>query len=672
MRTGTTYRVRLYPRLLAKKQDMTRILIFLTLVIGLALPGFAKAQSAQGLANAMVAMREGDWDAALAAADTDVSHDIVEWHRLRAGKGTFAEVSAFLERRADWPGLRWLIRKNEENMANQPPERLAAFFDSHPPQTALGVYEYADALLKLDRDGEAEAAIVIAWRTLPMPQNVQDLYLERYGRLVRDHHTARLDQMIWQRDLVSARRALPLVSDGWRALATARIALHDLADGVDALIAAVPEDLSSDPGLAYERFIWRDRKGRNGSAIELLLARSDGADALGQPAEWAPRRRNLARAEMRAGNPVRAYQIASTHFLTEGASFADLEWLSGYLALTYLNDPDLALAHFERFAGAVFTPISLGRAGYWTGRAHEARGDDASAQASYAEGAQYQTSFYGLLAAERGGIGFDPSLAGPENLPDWRQASFAQTSVFKAGLMFLAAGELDLAERFLTHLAESLDETQAAELGAALIELKQPHLAVMVGKRLAMRGIVVPAAYYPLHPLAEDDLPMHPEMNLSIARRESEFDPKVVSGAGALGLMQVMPRTAEGVARDLGLSDEHSRERLTRDPNYNAKLGAAYLSGLADRFDGNVIMMSAGYNAGPSRPIRWMEERGDPRRGALNIVDWIEHIPFNETRNYVMRVAESLPIYRARLGKDPHPVSFTTELIGSTLRWPTN
>ena len=648
---------------------MSRILIRLGLIFSLCLPGMAMAQGGTQMAAAIQEMRQGDWQGARDAVSNAVAQDIIEWHRLRAGLGDFASVRAFLNRRGDWPGLDWLIRQNEENMADQPARDLAAFFDEHAPQTALGVYEYADALSKLDRNGEAQAAIVIAWRTLAMPQSVQDLYLQRYGEMLKDHHAARLDQMIWQRDMDSARRALPLVDDAWKALAVARIALHDQADGVDALIEAVPEPLSSHPGLAFERFVWRDRKGRDASAIDLLLERSTGAEALGQPAEWAPRRRNLARAEMRAGNAVRAYQIASTHYLTEGSSFADLEWLSGYLALTYLDDPALALRHFERFDGAVFTPISKGRAGYWIGRAHEALGNTAQAQAAYAMGAEHQTSFYGLLAAERGGIGFDDTLSGNAEIPPWREAAFTESSVFKAGLLLLAAGELDLAERFLTHLAESLDATQAAQLGAAVIELKQPHLAVMIGKRAAQRGIVIPAAYYPLHPMTEDGLPMHPEMNLAIARRESEFDPSVVSGAGARGLMQVMPQTARGVAQELGLSDEHSTERLTRDPEYNAKLGAAYLVSLAEAFDGNVIMMSAGYNAGRSRPIRWMEERGDPRRGGMDIVDWIEHIPFNETRNYVMRVAESLPIYRARLGKDPHPVPFRQELIGSTLRW---
>ena len=190
----------------------------------------------------------------------------------------------------------------------------------------------------------------------------------------------------------------------------------------------------------------------------------------------------------------------------------------------------------------------------------------------------------------------------------------------------------------------------------------------MISKRAAQDGLELAGAYYPLHEVGRMDLPMHPEMVLAIARRESEFDPSVVSGAGARGLMQVMPATAQAVAGKLDLSAEHSTGRLLTDWRYNAKLGAEYLAGLAEEFNGNPVLMAAGYNAGPSRPIRWMREMGDPRRADIDVVDWIEFIPFSEPRNYVMRVTESLPVYRARLGLDPLPVPFTAELKGDLLK----
>ena len=467
--------------------------------------------------------------------------------------------------------------------------------------------------------------------------------------------------------MVSARQMLSLVDDGQRALAQARIALRDMAPGVDNRIEAVPEELRDSPGLAYGRFVWRDRKDRDDDAIDLLLERSTSVQALGEPGKWASRRAKLARQLMRAGKPERAYQVASTHFMLEGSGFADLEWVSGFIALRLLNDPETAIRHFEAFGGAVQSPISKGRAGYWLGRAHEARGDSDGAHLAYMAGAEHQTSYYGLLAAERIGRPFDPVLANPPSLPNWKDAAFMQSSVLKAGLLALQAGQLTLAERFLTHLVESLDPVEAGQLGDMVIELGQPHLAVMIAKRAARQGRVIPAAYFPIHPLAEKSLPMAAEMNLAIARRESEFDPTVISGAGARGLMQVMPGTAISVATDMGVLAAHETSRLTREWEYNAKLGARYLAGLAGDFGGNVVMIAAGYNAGPGRPIRWMKDFGDPRTDAVDIVDWVEFIPFNETRNYVMRVTESLPVYRARLGKDPLPLPFSHELVGSTL-----
>ena len=438
------------------------------------------------------------------------------------------------------------------------------------------------------------------------------------------------------------------------------MALRAQQGNVNALIDKVPKSLAGDPGLAFERMQWRARKGLGDGAMELILAASP--DTLGEPERWAGWRRSFARAEMRAGRVDTAYRLASEHGLESGSHFADLEWLSGYIALTYKQDGAAALAHFLRFRGAVETPISLGRAGYWEGRAHEMRGDTEAARLAYAFGAEYQTSFYGLLAAERAGLPMDPELAGGADYPDWRRASFADTSVFRAARYFIANGQRNLAEQFLRHITETLPAEEIGSLGDYVLSRGEPHLAVMIGKQAARRGIVVPRAYYPVAPLGVVAPPVAPELSLAIARRESEFDPGVTSHAGARGLMQLMPATAKAVASDLDIRFES--DRLLSDPAYNARLGTAYLDELMEIFEGNVVMVAAGYNAGPGRPLRWMAERGDPRRGQIDIVDWIEHIPFDETRNYVMRVTESLPIYRAQLAGQVAPLAFTDELTG--------
>ena len=623
------------------------------------------------MGKAMDLMRAEKWDQALRAAGkrNSVGRDIIEWHRLRASMGSPDEVLTFLQRRPDWPGLAWLRKKSETAMAGAGTANILQFYAGQPPQSAEGALSLAKALIASGQRGDGEAGLVIAWRTMPMGEGLQSLYLQDFSKLLKPHHTARLDRMLWDGHLVSSRRMLSLVPEGDRKLAEARIALQDKAPGVDAKIKAIPAALQNVPGLAYDRFVWRDQKRRREDAITLMAERSISANALGEPENWARRRRDLSRQDMRDGNNQRAYRLAANHYLTPEAGYAysDLEWIAGYIALQKLGDAARAVQHFQRFSDSVTTPISLGRGGYWLGRAYEALGDADNAQAAYARGAAYQTSFYGILAAEKIGRPFDPNFLQPPQLPPWRKAPFMKSSVTEAGLLLLAAGELDLSERFLTHLVESLDDTAAAQLGEMVVELGRPHLAVMISKRAARRGQTLYEAYYPLHPVAEQKLPMAKEMTLAIARRESEFDAKVISGAGARGLMQVMPATARLVAGDLGILTNHDTGRLTAEWKYNARLGANYLAGLAGEFQGNVVMMAAGYNAGPKRPIAWMDRYGDPRDGSPDIIDWIEHIPFNETRNYVMRVTESLPVYRARLGADPLPVPFSQELAGSTL-----
>lgn len=649
-------------------QVITRITATIALVFALALP--AAAERPRPLGWAMNAMRAGNWEIAalIAKRDGAVAADVIEWHRLRAGRGTYAEARAFLDRRPDWPGEAYLRKQAEENVIEQDDPAILSFFAGMAPQTPQGVLAHATALIRAGQRGEAEADVVLAWRTMPMNATSQALFLAKHEEILKPHHRARLDEMLWQREHAEAQQMFDLVGSDDVALAKTRIALQKREGDVNKLINAPPAAKAGDPGLAHDRFEWRIRKGFVDDAKTLLLKTSTSAEALGQPAAWGNRRRALARGEMRSGDKKRAYQMASQHFLAPGSDYADLEWLSGYIALRFLKDPKTAYQHFLNHDSAVESPISQGRAGYWQGLALEALGDAEGAAKAYAMGAAFQTSFYGLLAAERAGLPFDVTLAGEVPSQDWRTSPLAKAPLFEAGLLLQASGETSVAERFWTHLADQLVSDDLALLGQAAIDTDQPHLAVMIGKRAARRGLTIAAPYYPLHSLVEMDLPMAPEMTLAIARRESEFDPVVQSGVGARGLMQIMPATARDVASDLGISALHTTARLTADPDYNARLGAKYLSQMAGKFNGNVAMMSAAYNAGPSRPTRWMAQYGDPRKGDIDIVDWIEMIPFRETQNYVMRVTESLPVYRARLGKDPLPIPFSKELVGATLK----
>ncbi|MFD0982361.1 lytic transglycosylase domain-containing protein [Tropicimonas aquimaris] len=613
----------------------------------------AAAPSAQGaaLADALQQMRTGNWRGAAVAVRPAGAEgrDIIEWHRLRqGGQAPFDAYRDFLARRPDWPGLDLLQTRGEGSIPEDAdPAEVVAYFGGRLPETGTGVLRLVEAHRALGHAGDAEAIAVMAWRTRTLSPEIETSLLDLYRSLLSEHHTARLDDLLWRGEETAARRMLQFVPEGWQKLAEARLALTAQAPGVDSRIEAVPEALAGDAGLAYERFNWRVRKGRSEDAIALMAERSIAPDALGRPEHWANWRRIYSRQLMRDGEAVAAYSLASQHFLVEGGNFADLEWLAGYIALRKLGDPELALFHFDRLAAAVQTPISLGRAGYWRGRALEALGDAAGASAAYADGALYQSSYYGLLAAEAGGLPLDPTLSGREVFPKLEDSPLRQSSVLTAGLLLLDAGDDPLAERFLSHLVEGLPREEAGTLADLMLELGETHIALMIAKRAAEGGMVLPAAYYPLSPLMERDLPVSKALALSIARRESEFDPRVVSPAGARGLMQLMPGTARDVAAELKIP--YDRDGLTGDPTYNVTLGSTYLAGLIEVFGPAPVLVSVGYNAGPGRSLDWVSRFGDPRSEEVDVIDWIEHIPFRETRNYVMRVTESILIYRARL-----------------------
>ncbi|WP_417250463.1 lytic transglycosylase domain-containing protein [Celeribacter sp.] len=602
----------------------------------------------------------GDWDAARAAV-SGLGRDIIDWHYLRAGKGSFAECQAFLERNADWPGLPLLAERCEQNISEGTnPNDVIAYFDEFPPETGEGTIALTRAYQQRGLEADAQAQAVIAWQSLSLDDEVTAYLLTHFPAQVAPFHEDRARMLLWRGFYDEARSLEPYLPDGWGALIDAASKLRGDKNGVDDAIAAIPDTLADAPILAFERFQWRMRKGRYDDATSLLLQQSTSRDALGQPEAWGERRRALARQMMRDGKARIAYTSAARHYLDPDEDhYADLEWLAGYIALRYLDEPLTALDHFNRFRVAVATPISLGRAGYWEGRALEALGAEADALAAYSFGAQFQTSFYGLLAAERASLPLDPALTGEVRFEDYSGAAFMSSTVLRSAQLLYEAGEKPLAARFMRHLGESLTPQELGQLGDLALDT-HPYLAVLVAKFAADQGIVLNRAYYPLHDLADANLPVDPALALAIARRESEFNPDAMSYVGARGLMQLMPRTGEAMASKLGV--DGFEESDLHDPVLNARLGSAYLAQLIEEFGANMPLVAAGYNAGPSRARDWIARYGDPRGGGVDPVDWIEHIPFRETRNYVMRVMESLTVYRARLSGETGPVTLSQQL----------
>lgn len=622
-------------------------------------PAFSQtpSQNGAGLAAALSEVSSENWAEAVRIAGTNqdpIAAEIVEWHRLRAGVGTFGQYEAFVNANADWPGLPLLFKASEASIPDgTDANRIVRYFASQKPQTGRGALRLAQAYKALGQTDAANAEAARAWTKFLLSQSEQAALWGGFSNALRAHNVERLDMLLWRQRLNEGMRMYDLVPADQRQLAEARVALQRSKNGVTAMINALPASVSGSGGLAFDRLRWRVDHDDWDGVHDMLVERSTSHEALGRPEYWQDRRRTYARRAMRAGNNQHAYLLASQHFLTpEQNGYKDLEWLAGFLALRKLNDPQRALLHFQKFRASVQSPISVGRAGYWLGRTYEAMGQRDNARAAYTLGATYQTSFYGQLAAERAGLPADRSIAGGDLPQDWTRQAFLRQDSVRAALVLHSAGHYDLTRRFLTHASETMTTTERAALGELAIDLQLPNTALKIGKEAAKSGVVIPRAYYPITDLATFRSNIDPALTMSIARQESELFAQARSSVGALGLMQVMPATAKAVAK--GLDIGFSQDRLLNDWQYNATLGNEYLDQMLKRYSGSTVLAAAAYNAGPHRADRWIREYGDPRSPNIDAVDWIETIPFNETRNYVMRVNESMFTYRARIsGRTP-------------------
>jgi soluble lytic murein transglycosylase len=478
-------------------------------------------------------------------------------------------------------------------------------------------------------------------------------------------HSDRVDGLLWRDDRASAQRILNRLGSADRAVALARIALQTRrSKGLSKTLAAVPASRRDDPGLLHDRVRYMRRAGRPEDALPLVL-RLRGVDAPSFAREaLATEQRLFIPRLLRSGQRSAAYRIASEHGLTSGETFADREWLAGWLQLRFLNDPAKADAHFARLDANVRTPVSRARALYWRAQALKALGRPEEAQARLGEAADLPFTFYGQLAATERDPAAVLSLGDSPTIDDATRAEFANRELVRVLRIMAETGSRQDFELVSFALDDQLTTPAEHEMLAAVArESGFYRTAVRSAKAGMRRGIVAKEAAYPLLSMRGDaQLPSRPEPAFihAIIRQESEFDIEAVSPVGARGLMQLMPATAQATARMIGLP--YDRSRLTIDGDYNITLGAAHLQDLVEGFNGSYIMAAAAYNAGGSRPRQWNEDWGDPRSGAIDPIDWIELIPFSETRNYVMRVLENLQMYRYRMAGTPTPIRLRDDL----------
>lgn len=563
-------------------------------------------------------------------------------------KAGFFEITTFLDAHSIWPGRARLLKRAEQALdGSLSPLARLKWFTKHPPKTVAGRLKWISALKKTGRlDAHAEA-VRDTWRRTQFTLK-QQKYFQRTHRAILDktQHWKRLNRFLWLGLNNSARAMMHLVSPEYRRLAEARLRLRHTSGGVDRAVARVPITLRSDAGLIYERLRWRHRKGLNEKALELLWdapANQEFANL------WWKERSRQVRYALDGGRHEDAYLLAASHIQRKGRYFADAQWHAGWVALRYGNKPLEAARYFITLHESVTTPISLARAAYWTGRAFEASGGRAAANAWYIRAAKNRTTFYGQLAAKN----LPSTIAHLRSDPVPTALSLLNSDLDELITTAQAlddVGQIKLARDFLrvaARAAPSREDAVAVTIAAAARALGYLDLSVFAARRAARAGLILIEAGYPVIDVPTTDAPEQ-ALILAIIRQESSFDKDAHSRVGARGLMQLMPATARQVARDLKIPYELSR--LTAEPNFNLRLGSSYLQAQLAAFGGSYVLAVAAYNAGPHRVTKWLKERGDPRDPDIDMIDWIERIPFAETRNYVQRVLEALYVYRLRLG----------------------
>lgn len=570
----------------------------------------------------------------------------------------FARIAEFLDNNPTWPLADTLRRNAEQALAGEPPSaRTIEWFAKHPPRSGAGMVRLAMALQNVGRTAEAADWARRAYTTAALPNESESTVLAQWGRqLTPADHDQRLDALLWLGRPNEAKRLVPRIPLARRAVAEARIALATQSPGVDGALARVGAAQMTDPGLLYERVRWRRRNGNTQGAIDLLAPMGP---QLAHEDPWWDERIILARRALDSGRITDAYRIAAAHGQTDRADIADAEWLAGWIALEFLSDPAAALEHFLKMHAQVRLPVSVARASYWAGRAAAKLGRTVESAGWFEKAARFGTTYYGQLALER--LDANAKLQLPaEPVPTAADAhAFLSEELAQAVLLLAQLEEHERVRPFLVRLADRAQTPAQAALVTALAErIGRPDLAVATAKLAQQSGTLLAYAGYPV--LAPPAMPVEPALVLALVRQESEFHAGAKSHAGALGLMQLMPATARSVA--LAQKVKYEPTWLTADPDYNLRLGTAHLTDLLESFRGSYVLSLAAYNAGESRVRGWMKTYGDPRDPAIDVVDWIEQIPIEETRNYVQRVMENIAVYRARLAGEQTPLTLTKDL----------
>ena len=582
-----------------------------------------------------------------------VARKLAEWIILRSDdNGANSDrYRAFITENPSWPS-QGLLRRRAENALwddKRDDSVVLSFFGNEPPISAKGRFVLARAMLARGDRASAERLVREAWRNDPFSGDTEETAFDKYGSLLTAGDIkARMDMLLYSGDNAEAGlRSAKRLGSGHVALAKARTALNKKASNAKALLDAVPSDLHNDPLYLFSRAQWLRREDKFQEAAQVMQRAPRDPSRLVNPDEWWIERRLLSRKLLDSNEPRTAYLIARDASLPARDIYkTESEFTAGWIALRFLNDPNLAAQHFARIGVDSVNPTALARAGYWQGRAAEAAGRSQEARQGYEAAAAQSTSYYGQLARAKLGL---PQIA--LNGVPGRSRNGERLEVVRAVDLLYAMDERELAIPILADMGERADMDALLGLCELTQRYNDARAMLMVGKAALNRGMPFDHYAYPvmgIPPYKDIGPEVEKAIVFAIARQESAFNPTVVSPAQAYGLMQVTPGAGKYVTKKYGATFDLNK--LKNDPSYNATLGAAELGGLIEDYRGSYIMTFAGYNAGRGSVRKWVERYGDPRDSKVDAVDWVEQIPFAETRNYVQRIMENVQVYRSRFG----------------------
>lgn len=562
----------------------------------------------------------------------------------------FIKLTQFVRHNSDWPGISKLQVLVEGVMPySMSNAEVLAWYNDYPPQTPLGMERYMDALIIEGQKDKAREFLANWWAETLTSRDQQRKIFQKFGQyLTLDAHKRRFDSLLSNGYYDNARAMAGVLGQGYPELAEARIALAENKGGVEGAVSRVPSYLQNDPGLLFERLRWRRKNDLNSGAIE-ILERQPAAEKIRNKEDWWKERHIIIRRLLEEKKYKQAYKLASNHYQTDGLPYAEAQWLAGWLALRYMDKPTQAYEYFTAIYPKVNTPVSKSRAAYWAGRAATSMKKKDMAQDWYRKAAQFRTVFYGQLAASELMIEGDLSEQDVPSLTAKDRDGYARNDLVQVSRLLYEAGEKDMSARFLHAFSDSQGKPQAYRYAAEMAaDMGDNYLAVNIAKKAVKEGWVMTKQSYPVINQWMSDI-SGVEMALvhSLIRQESIFDQNAESHAGAVGLMQLMPRTAKEVAGKIDVSFD---QRWLKDrPEYNIRLGSAYMARLLSKYNGYYPLAIAAYNAGPGRVDGWLKTFGDPRNHEIDLLDWVEMVPVYETRNYVQRVMEGLYVYRLRL-----------------------